>query len=200
MSTDDEAAGNTDDAIPPEVLDLVRFLAATWVEIDKWAYRHCSGEALMKYPVIQGTMNQIRLHRIGEQPLNKANVGKAVAWMQRYNSNRDDAAIRNAEANTHTRVERSKPSAVGMLPKDPPPGLLMSMAIRYDHALGCSGHYDSVGEGEHEKRLQSVLTTMRQLYEEVSGHGFYRADLEAEYAEKLRAVTGTGLPLAPGHT
>ncbi len=71
------------------------------------------------------------------------------------------------------------------LPKDPTPGLLMSMAMRYDHALGCPGYYDMLGEGEHEKRLQSVLTTMRQLYEEVSGYGFYRPSLEAEYAAKL---------------
>lgn len=71
------------------------------------------------------------------------------------------------------------------LPKEPPPGLLMSMVIRYDHALALPGYYDMLGEGEHEKRLRATLATMRQLYEEVSGFGFYRPELEAEYAAKL---------------
>lgn len=74
------------------------------------------------------------------------------------------------------------------LPKEPPPGLLMSMAIRYDHALGCPGYYDMLGEGMHQKRLAGTLTTMRQLYEEVSGNGFYRPALEAEYANWSPAV------------
>lgn len=74
------------------------------------------------------------------------------------------------------------------LPKEPPPGLLMSMAIRYDHGLGCPGFYDNFPrfEGDsHQKRLESALRTMRQLYEEVSGHGFYTPELEAEYAAML---------------
>jgi len=60
------------------------------------------------------------------------------------------------------------------LPQEPPAGLLMSMALRFDHGLGCGGYYDAIcGDGEHQKRLESTLTVMRQLYEEVSGHGFY---------------------------
>lgn len=75
------------------------------------------------------------------------------------------------------------------LPKEPPPGLLMSMAIRYDHGLGMPGFYDSgiytdVTGITHAQRLDSTLRTMRQLYEEVSGHGFYRPELEADYAER----------------
>jgi hypothetical protein len=72
-----------------------------------------------------------------------------------------------------------------VLPKEPPPGLLMSMAIRYDHDLGVPGYYDNPMFGDcltHAQRLTSTLTTMRQLYEEVSGHGFYRPEKEAEYA------------------
>ena len=65
-----------------------------------------------------------------------------------------------------------------ILPKEPPEKLLMSMAIRYDHALGCDGYYDqeifkSSGM-THEQRLKSTLATMRQLYEEVAGYGFYK--------------------------
>jgi hypothetical protein len=80
----------------------------------------------------------------------------------------------------------STPHAIWpVLPKEPPPGLLMSMAIRYDHDLGVPGYYDNPMFGDcltHAQRLTSTLTTMRQLYEEVSGHGFYRPEKEAEYA------------------
>lgn len=61
------------------------------------------------------------------------------------------------------------------LPEEPPYDLLFSMALRYDHGLGCDGYYDMLyGDGEHNKRLESTISIMRQLYEEVSGHGFYR--------------------------
>jgi hypothetical protein len=71
--------------IPLEVLDLVRFMCATWAEIDRWAYKHCDSDALALYPVIQGTANQLALTRIGEEHHTQANVRKAVEWMQRYN-------------------------------------------------------------------------------------------------------------------
>ena len=67
--------------IPPEVLDLVRFMCATWADIDKWAYENMSSDALAKYPVIQGTRNQINLQRIGEQDHTHANIDKAVKWL-----------------------------------------------------------------------------------------------------------------------
>lgn len=85
MSDDTSPRAVPGDEIPPEVLDLVRFLAATWREVDDWAYQHCDGDALCKYPVVQGTANQVKLRRIGEQPINASNIGKAVEWMQRYN-------------------------------------------------------------------------------------------------------------------
>ena len=72
------------------------------------------------------------------------------------------------------------------LPKEPPIGLLMSMAIRYDHALGMPGYYDQFGEeGDHEKQLRVALITMRQLCEEVSGQGFYAPEKEEAYAEMV---------------
>jgi hypothetical protein len=71
-------------SVPVEVLDLLRFMCATWKDIDKWAYENMSGEALMKYPVIQGTRNQIDLQRIGEQKHDTANIHKAVEWMKAH--------------------------------------------------------------------------------------------------------------------
>ena len=73
------------------------------------------------------------------------------------------------------------------MPQEPPPGLLMSMAIRFDHGLGVPGYYDQLlaagaAVDRHATRLESTLRTMRQLYEEVSGYGFYSKAKEAEYA------------------
>lgn len=84
------------------------------------------------------------------------------------------------------------------LPQGPPPGLLMSMALRYDHGLACPGYYDTLPSypGEtHAKRLEYVLRVMRQIYEEVSGYGFYRPEREAEYAAMVTAnAIVSGLP------
>lgn len=81
------------------------------------------------------------------------------------------------------------------LPKEPPEGLLMSMALRWDHALGCPGYYDEMSFGSHvgtphAERLKSTLSSMRQLYEEVSGHGFYSPDKEAYYSDMLGKSLG----------
>lgn len=67
--------------IPVEVLDLVRYMCATWAAVDNWAYENMTGDALMKYPVIQGTSNQMKIGRIGEQPHDTASIAKAVEWM-----------------------------------------------------------------------------------------------------------------------
>jgi hypothetical protein len=72
------------------------------------------------------------------------------------------------------------------LPREAPLGLLVSMAIRFDHGLGVPGYYDAPvfdveGVG-HAKRLRATISAMRQLYEEVSGHGFYSPEKEASYA------------------
>jgi hypothetical protein len=81
--------------------------------------------------------------------------------------------------NTQTPPESALSEPAGSaipLPKTPPDALLHSMAIRYDHGLAIPGHYDTQPDtdgGEHERRYQATITTMRQLYEEVSGHGFY---------------------------
>lgn len=76
----------------------------------------------------------------------------------------------------------------------PSEGLLMSMALRYDHGLGCPGYYDHplMGKpGDHARRLASTITTMRQLYEEVVGTGFYSSAREAAYLAMRQAAIST---------
>jgi len=46
--------------IPPEVLDLVRFMCATWAEIDKFVYEHCDSNALTHYPVVHALPGSTR--------------------------------------------------------------------------------------------------------------------------------------------
>lgn len=67
--------------IPTEVLDLLRFMCETWSAIDKFVYENCDGDSLMKYPVIQGTSNQIKLSKIGGQQYDEKNIRIAVKWM-----------------------------------------------------------------------------------------------------------------------
>jgi hypothetical protein len=51
-------------------------------------------------------------------------------------------------------------------------GLLVSMAMRYRHDFGLLS--------DNQKR--SVLSQMRQIYEEVAGIGFYSPERESHYA------------------
>lgn len=82
------------------------------------------------------------------------------------------------------------------IPVEPTPGLLMSMAVRYDHALGMPGFYDQtlfgkkVSDIDHAERLRQAISTMRQLHEEVVGTGFYKPEREAEYAAMSREAQG----------
>lgn len=74
------------------------------------------------------------------------------------------------------------------LPKYPPPELLNSMMLRYDHALGCPGYYDQPIYSDsgltHEQRKDSALRLMKQLYDEVAGNGFFRWKKQS-FFEKL---------------
>ncbi len=67
----------------------------------------------------------------------------------------------------------------------PSVGLLVSMAIRLDHGLGCPGYYDSPAFSAsgltHKRRLEAAMSTARQLWEEVAGVGFYSPAREAYY-------------------
>jgi len=86
------------------------------------------------------------------------------------------------------------------IPKEPTPGVLMSMALRYDHALGCPGYYDGDWTKTtgitHAQRLESTLSHMRKIYEEVARQGFYQDDKECFYASM--AIAAQPAPDAPG--
>ena len=62
------------------------------------------------------------------------------------------------------------------LPKDPPEQLLRSMAMRFRHDFGIDADDNSpMSCGFTEREREALLRTMAQLYEEVSGQGFYHA-------------------------
>lgn len=91
----------------------------------------------------------------------------------------------------HTRRQVKK-FTYRVLPQRPPPGLLMSMAMRHDHAIGAPGYYDQpifsrrAGANiSHADRLNLCIQEMGKLYEEVAGYGFYRPQREDEYTKKL---------------
>ena len=78
---------------------------------------------------------------------------------------------------------------------EPPPGLLMSMAIRWDHALGLDGYYDQFGKpGDHKLKLESTLRDMRRLWEEVTGRGFFQYPDESQTDIEVVELEYTLLP------
>ena len=97
----------------------------------------------------------------------------------------------------HTR-HLARTGRLKLLPKNPPIGLLMSMAMRHDHAIGAPGYYDQPifsrqrGLISHRDRVNLTIQEMGKLYEEVAGHGFYRPSREKEYAKRLEECRRTG--------
>lgn len=82
-------------------------------------------------------------------------------------------------------------------PDQPSLGLLMSMAIRSDHGLAIPGHYDqpvfqsgTMAGVTHKRRLEVALGSMRQMWEEVTGNGFYSPEKDAGYEKSARNILG----------
>ena len=91
-------------------------------------------------------------------------------------------SIRDAIMITNRREKRDALDAVKEeimssfpLPKEPPPGLLESMATRLRHDFGLDADDTSpMASGFTEREREILLNDMRKVYEEVSGHGFYK--------------------------
>lgn len=83
-----------------------------------------------------------------------------------------------------------------MVPVEPTDELLMSMAVRYDHALAVPGYYDQPILARpgvtHAKMLDATLTSMRQVHEEVVGTGFYSTETAPRYRAMLSAKDADG--------
>lgn len=74
--------------VPPEMLDLVRFLAnliSTWSKLRYEAlslpYDECREFLAMKFPVLQGLQSSIDLEKIGQQEFDKDKLYDAVQWL-----------------------------------------------------------------------------------------------------------------------
>jgi len=64
---------------------LIIFLASTYTAIDDFVYKHCDVDALVHYPVVQGTRNQMDIRTIGtmEKDVNKKAIRNGVEYMLR---------------------------------------------------------------------------------------------------------------------
>lgn len=69
-------------------------------------------------------------------------------------------------------------SGLALLPKEPPAGLLVSMALRLNHGFGLCG----------EDSRNAQLTSMRQVYEEVTGQGFWSPENDHRYTAMTQAA------------
>lgn len=103
----------------------------------------------------------------------------------------DTGIAASAEA-WNARAALTPPEGYVLVPVEPTPGRLMSMAIRSDHALGCPGYYDQEllrypGAPTHQQQLDSAIREARAQYEEVVGAGFYSHEKEADYVAMLAA-------------
>ena len=104
----------------------------------------------------------------------------------------DDAYAEDEDVFPLYRLPPAKADEV-IVPVEPSRELLMSMALRLDHGLGCPGYYDQpiFGSGvgvTHAQRLESALSDMRKVYEEVTGQGFY----SPANAERYSAMLASG--------
>jgi hypothetical protein len=96
---------------------------------------------------------------------------------------------------TRHQMSTAIPEGHVVVPVEPTPELLMSMAVRYDHGLGIPGYYDqeifSKSGITHAQRLEATLRTMSQLHEEVVGTGFYRPRKPLEITDTSSDIEST---------
>lgn len=101
----------------------------------------------------------------------------------------------NAVLKAEVEALRKEREGMALVPVTPSDGLLMSMAIRHDHGLGCPGYYDQplmqrANHGvSHARMVECALSDMRKLHEEVVGSGFYSPGKESDYAAMAKEAS-----------
>lgn len=113
----------------------------------------------------------------------------------------DGTAARVIEAelakgtDAHSVLRALATAGLCVIPREPPDGLLVSMALRLDHGLlAPQTQIAKLREGatlgdiletpeQMQRRVQMRLSNMRKVYEEVSGTGFYSWEREPHYQE-----------------
>lgn len=91
----------------------------------------------------------------------------------------EDTKIDKAPANPAAATPHS-PTTV-MVPVIPSRGRLISMAIRYDHGFLVDHSGEFPVSGTKPEHREGLLTTMKQLYGEAIGVGFYTPEREDHY-------------------
>jgi len=74
------------------------------------------------------------------------------------------------------------PSGSLSVPANPEPECIDSMCLRYDHGFGLKRNiydkdlaaYREETDEEYQRRREAIRATMRQLYEEATGQGFFK--------------------------
>lgn len=61
----------------PDMVHLIKFLAATWAEVDAWAHT-LDADVLMRYPVVQGLRAQMALRKLGKGSVDLEAVNRAL--------------------------------------------------------------------------------------------------------------------------
>lgn len=64
-------------AEPADMVHLIKFLAATWAEVDAWAHT-LDADVLMRYPVVQGLRAQMALRKLGKGSVDLEAVNRAL--------------------------------------------------------------------------------------------------------------------------
>jgi hypothetical protein len=78
------------------------------------------------------------------------------------------------------KINAALSSDFAVLPREPTDGLLVSMALRLNHGF--------VLDSEQSRKIQ--VSSMRQVYEEISGEGFYKVEREQDYKAMLSSAEG----------
>jgi hypothetical protein len=85
-----------------------------------------------------------------------------------------------------------QPATHATVAREPSPALLVSMAMRFDHALAMpnSPSFSGISDEQRRQKAVQLLIDMRRAHEEVVGTGFHHPEREQFY---LDALAGLGI-------